>query len=412
MRILNDNRTFDVEVNLPGSKSESNRALMICYYGGFAPDIQYISQADDTLLLRHVLSELKYGKKIVDCGNAGTVCRFVLTALTMRDTDSYLIGSERMRKRPIGSLVNALISLGAEIEYCKSDGYLPLSVHGKKMEGGDVNIDASESSQFVSSLLLAAPVIRAGLNIHLEGDTASLPYIDMTIDVMRKYGAGVKRVGKDIFVEGKGYENCRYVVEPDWSAASYWYEVVAFSRGGRVLLKNLDFCSSQGDSVLPELFRNFGVSSSMIDGGVSIHNDNTLDSNTFRYDFTDNPDLFPAVAATCAGLQVEAVFEGLGNLSIKESDRVAAIMTELSKIGVEMRRDSVGTLVMSPLEAMPSFTEASPIFFDSHDDHRIAMALAPLAMMIGAVEIDNAGVVSKSYPDFFNELGKVFQFPT
>lgn len=407
MKVSVSKRSFDVEVNLPGSKSESNRALMICYYGGFSPEIQCLSHADDTVLLQKVLSGLKCGTSVIDCGNAGSVCRFVLTALAMRDTDTLLTGSERMFKRPIGGLVKVLRSLGADISYCKSEGFLPLSVRGGTLRGGEVSVDVSESSQFVSSIMLAAPMLNGGLKIHLEGLISSLPYIDMTAEVMRRYGAKVERVGREVVVHGESYTNCRYSVEPDWSAASYWFEAVALSRGGRALLKNLDTGTSQGDSVLTDIFSAFGVSSRMCEGGLLIENNSAPLDAVFRFDFSDNPDLFPAVAVTCAGLQVEAVFEGLRNLSIKESDRVTVMMEELSKIGVEMERCSADRLIIKPLSSLPYFTDERAVVFDSHDDHRIAMALAPLSLKIGSVEITNAEAVSKSYPDYFDELSKL-----
>lgn len=229
----------------------------------------------------------------------------------------------------------------------------------------------------------------------------------MTAEVMRRYGAKVERVGREVVVHGESYTNCRYSVEPDWSAASYWFEAVALSRGGRALLKNLDTGTSQGDSVLTDIFSAFGVSSRMCEGGLLIENNSAPLDAVFRFDFSDNPDLFPAVAVTCAGLQVEAVFEGLRNLSIKESDRVTVMMEELSKIGVEMERCSADRLIIKPLSSLPYFTDERTVVFDSHDDHRIAMALAPLSLKIGSVEITNAEAVSKSYPDYFDELSKL-----
>lgn len=229
----------------------------------------------------------------------------------------------------------------------------------------------------------------------------------MTAEVMRRYGAKVERVGREVVVHGEPYTNCRYSVEPDWSAASYWFEAVALSRGGRALLKNLDTDTSQGDSVLTDIFSGLGVSSRMCEGGLLIENNSAPLDAVFRFDFSDNPDLFPAVAVTCAGLQVEAVFEGLRNLSIKESDRATVMMEELSKIGVEMERCSADRLIIKPLSSLPYFTDERSVVFDSHDDHRIAMALAPLSLKIGSVEITNAEAVSKSYPDYFDELSKL-----
>lgn len=407
------NKNFNVSVPLVGSKSESNRALMVCHYAGFEPKIENHSRADDTVLLSELLKIIDNNKeqhsfKEIDCHNAGTVFRFLTTALALKTGKWLLTGSERMRKRPVKDLVDALRQLGADIEYQDDEGFPPLLISGGNLKGGEVSVNVSKSSQYASSLLLAAPTFEKGLKLHLEGELTSLPYIDMTIEIMSEYGAKVHRDDREIVVEHSDYQNVEYVVESDWSAASYWYEVVALSDGGQVFLRNLKENTIQGDKLVSDIFDGFGVKTIFEDEGATVVKSTSNCKNLFEFDFTDAPDLFPAVIATCAGLQVGATFTGLRNLAIKESDRVDAMVTELSKIGVEFEKISDDILKMSALRNVPFFSEVNPVVFDSHDDHRIAMALAPLSLKIGAVEIENAEAVSKSYPNFWRDFSNIF----
>lgn len=371
MRIIGADKTFDVDVNLVGSKSESNRALMIGYYGGFAPLIKNLSESDDTKLLKEILDTFP---ETIDCQNAGTVFRFLLTALSLRDGHHILTGSDRMLERPVGDLVDALRSIGADIEYLGQEGYPPLRVNGRDLKIDNVSVDITKSSQFASSLLLAMPK-----SLHLDGDMSSLPYIDMTIDMMRKFGVDVHRDGRDVFVQQSEYQDVECTVESDWTCASYWFEIVAFSENGRARLRNLHLDSKQGDVIVAKWFESFGVKAVQDGDDIIIEKKYPVCLDNLSFDFINSPDLYPTIAATCAGLGVKADFTGLRNLIHKESDRVAAMTTELSKI-------------------------ASVSIFDTYGDHRIAMALAPLAMKIGAIEINNAEVVSKSYPNFWKEF--------
>lgn len=402
MKIIGANKNFDLTVDLVGSKSESNRALMICHYGGFKPRINNLSASDDTVLLNQILGTISTSTTplTIDCRNAGTVLRFLATALAFRDGEWTLTGNDRMRQRPVGDLVDALKALGADIDYLGGIGSPPLKIRGKMAlrpvfdNITNIHVDISNSSQFASSILLALPVVgkMCTSSMHLDGDLSSLPYIDMTIDVMHKYGAKVERNGRDVLIQPSVYQDVEYTVESDWSSASYWYEIVAFSDNGRVRLCNLHLDSTQGDAVVAQWFEQFGVKSVQDGSDVIIEKTVETFSETsqnnhncvLQFDFIDHPDLYPTIAATCAGLRIEGRFTGLRNLVHKESDRVAAMTTELSRV-----------------EAM--CTSPIPIF-DSHNDHRIAMALAPLAMKIGAIEINNADVVSKSYPGFWKEF--------
>lgn len=450
MKIIGANSDFDVTVNLVGSKSESNRALMISHYGGFTPRINNLSTSDDTVLLSEIINNINVKtrfiashksntasqksnneKTIINCQNAGTVFRFLATALAFRDGNFILTGSDRMMQRPVGDLVDALRTMGADIEYIGQEGFPPLKICGGQFVETDenpsqINVNISRSSQFASSILLALPTIetRNGTSLHLDGNLSSLPYIDMTIDVMRKFGAGVHRDGRDVFVKHSDYQDVEYCVESDWTCASYWYEAVALSDNGRARLRNLRLDSKQGDAIVAKWFENFGVKTVQDDNDIIITHVET-DENpshekmdfhpyhkktdfhpSLHFDFINNPDLFPTIAATCAGLHVEGHFTGLRNLVHKESDRVAAMIDELSKIGVKFEKISDDELIVIPVETFPE--TSLEIVFNPHNDHRIAMSLAPLAMKIGALEIENADVVSKSYPNFWTEFQKSF----
>lgn len=414
MKITSVNKDFDISVGLVGSKSESNRALMICHYAGLEPAICNLSAADDTNLTIELLKKIdnqierkQNSYREIDCQNAGTVFRFLTTALALKPGKWLLTGSERMRKRPVKDLVDALRQLGADIEYQDNEGFPPLLINGGNLKGGDVSVNISKSSQYASSLLLAAPVFKNGLRLHLEGELTSLPYIDMTIEIMSEYGAKVRRNNRDVFVEHSDYQNVKYTVESDWSAASYWYEMVALSRNGRVFLENLKMNSVQGDKIVAGVFERFGVISHEKRNGVLIEKSGKLIDNDLEFDFVNTPDLFPAVVATCAGHGVNATFTGLKNLAIKESDRISVMVSELRKIGAEFEKISDDILKIKLLRDLKLFSEENPVVFDSHDDHRIAMSLASLAMKIGAVEMKNAEAVSKSYPNFWVEFRKI-----
>ena len=454
-----------LEIELPLSKSESNRALMILHYAKSqslrdAETQSVMSDSDDTVLLQKHLNTLNkhlQGSLSVDCcpltleldcHNAGTVFRFLMTAVAVAETqcrrdanltvrvDSQtrhlsasasqhlsilLTGSDRMKNRPIDSLVDALRSLGVVIEYKGREGYPPILVRGGRIEGGRVEVSAEQSSQFASSLLLAAPLWKNGLELHLTGNLSSLPYIDMTIDMMRQCGIDVLRNERDITVKPGRYNIENIKVEPDWSAAAFWYEMASFSDNAEILLKNLNINSLQADAAAIKMFETLGVET------ISVEKDNrqqtTDNSNSAvgcqlsvqrsafsvqrsAFNFKDCPDLFPAVIAACAGNGVDATFTGLKNLSIKESDRKHAMMNELSKIGISFEDVSDDELKMFCSEKLPYFSEENPIIFNNYEDHRIAMALSLLSMKIGTISMENADVVSKSYPDFFKVINQ------
>lgn len=439
-----------LEIELPLSKSESNRALMIMHYAELQnpsnsatrqlSNLVSLSNSDDTVLLQQHLNALnEYVKNpssvplTLDCRNAGTVFRFLMTAvanLHLGDLESrclrvLLTGSERMKSRPISSLVEALRSLGISIEYTEKEGYPPVLLgftdhedlyvsllSGNTSDTHDtwrLEISAEQSSQFASSLLLAAPLWKNGLVLHLTGNLSSLPYIDMTINMMRQCGIDVERNDRDIIVKHGVYNIENIKVEPDWSAAAFWYEMVSLSDGAEVLLKNLNINSLQADATAIKMFECLGVETFATENGIVVRKTNANSQQPTAkcptaFNFKDCPDLFPAVIAACAGNRVNATFTGLKNLSIKESDRKLAMMNELMKINITFENVSDDELKMFCPDELSCFTEENPIVFNNYEDHRIAMALSVLSMKIGVISMENDEVVSKSYPGFFDFL--------
>ncbi len=405
MRVLTTGNPPCGEIELPGSKSESNRLLMIQAYSGNAISIEGVSEADDTILLNHLLNAIRTGNRqespvVIDCNNAGTVLRFLLTFLSLQKGKWMLTGRERMKKRPVGDLVQTLRTLGADIQYTEQQGYPPLVIKGKELIGGEAMLNASVSSQFASSLLLAAPCLERGIKLSLNNEISSQPYIGLTIDLMRLCGAEVRQEGTGFIVDPEPYKSCNQIVSRDWSSAAFWYQMIAIARKGALLLNGLDSNSMQGDRVLMEMFRPLGVSSVQESGGIRIQASGKAVRQA-DFDFTHHPDLFPAVASTCAALGVDAVFCGTRSLRIKESDRISAMAAELSKTGSFLTESDPNSC---RLIGDTSFKVNSPIHFESWDDHRIAMALAPLALQAGEITISHPEVVSKSYPGFWKQL--------
>ena len=395
------------DIQLPASKSESNRALMIAAYGGFDADFVNLSDSKDTQTLLDVLrglppidsivnpptllrNDIGGNPRIIDIADCGTAARFLTTFLACHEGTWLLTGTKRMKQRPIMPLVVALKSLGANIQYVEKEGFLPLRIEGKPLSGGKVQIDMSQSSQFASSLLLAAPMWPQGLEMELLGNLSSLPYLEMTVAMMRHFGAVVERNERTVVVKPKPYQPTSFTVSPDWTAASYWYEMAAFSEECEIKLRGLSNLrgssgtagsrTAQGDAIIAEWMQQLGVGT-FVENDALVLRKIPFEKRPLGFDFSQHPDLYPTLVATCAGLGVEATFSGLDNLAIKESDRVEAMQMELAKLG------------------------NNPIRFCAHNDHRIVMALAPLSMKVGQVSFDHPEVVEKSYPRFWQDAG-------
>ena len=381
------------DITLPASKSESHRALMIAAYGGFEADFENLSDSNDTRVLAKALLDVHNGNPVIDIADCGTAARFLATYLACHKGEWLLTGTERMKQRPMAPLVEALRTLGADIQYVENEGFLPLRITGKPILGGKVAVDMTQSSQFASSLLLAAPMFPQGLELELVGDLNSLPYLDMTLAMMCHFSAQAERHGRTVIVKPQPYRQRPFVIEPDWTAASYWYEMAAFSEECEIRLRRLGGSSVlrraqgpsgtanlQGDAIIAEWMAQLGVGT-FLEGEDIVLRKIPFKKQPLHFDFSQHPDLYPTMVATCAGLHVEAAFTGLNNLAIKESNRVEAMQAELSKLGQQ------------------------PLRFCAHNDHRIVMALAPLAMLFGPVAFAHPEVVEKSYPGYWKDCG-------
>lgn len=412
MKITSLNRQFSLEVELPGSKSLSNRALMISAYSGISFPIDNLSLADDTKLLAENLEYIRNCIStsmplVVDCGNAGTVFRFLLTYLASTPGNWMLTGTVRMKSRPIAGLVDSLRMLGAEIYYTEQEGYPPVRIVGQKLKGGKTSVSMQQSSQFASSLLLAGPTWPKGLDLDLTEGLNSVPYLEMTIHIMEQCGAKVMVAGRKISVLPIIYKPQYISIEPDWSSAAFWYEMVALSQGAEVVLKGLPADSLQGDSRAVVMFSGLGVKTEKVANGLLLRWTGEVEERQF-FDLHDHPDMLPALLATCAGLGLKATFTGLDNLQYKESNRTASLARELTKIGANFVKVNESTWQLHPASIQP-MPEAPPSLH-VYADHRLAMAFAPLALKTGALHIDEPECVDKSYPGYWSQLRRTKAF--
>lgn len=402
-RIFPPEELLDVEIKLPLSKSISNRALIINALTPGAAPLTKVAECDDTKAMQSALSS---SEPIINIGAAGTAMRFLTAFYAVAEGKIITLnGSERMRKRPIAPLVDALRSLGADIDYAGNEGFPPLTIKGKKLSGGTVDIDSSVSSQYISALMMIAPTMENGLAITLSGSTISQPYIRLTADIMSRFGVEATIEGNTITIPAATYSApSGFEIEADWSAASYWFEIQALTCG-LTALDGLWEQSSQGDSAIAGLYSRLGVETSFETAPVRAQLEASPElSPRFTADMSDTPDVAQTVAVTCSMLGVPFSLSGLRSLRIKETDRIAALAAELLKVGVvlETEKTTDGDEIISwdggrrPVGEVPEF--------DTYDDHRMAMAFAPVAVYIPGIVINNAEVVSKSYPGFWDDL--------
>lgn len=391
-------------VDLPSSKSVSNRALIIHALSGGGMLPQNLSDCDDTDVMIKALRDMP---KVIDIKAAGTAMRFLTAYLAVTPGRHTITGTERMRHRPIRLLVDALRYLGAEVEYAGEEGYPPLRITGRPLDGGRIEIPGNVSSQYISALLMIGPVLRDGLRLHLTGDIISRPYIDMTLWIMGEFGAEAEWTDiSTITVAPKPYAARGYNIENDWSAASYWYEMVALGgRDSEVTLTGLMDGSKQGDSSVRYIFSLLGVKTTFGTTEEGVPTTVRLSRNghcvpRLEYDFINSPDLAQTFVVCCAALGVPFRFTGLQTLRIKETDRIEALKREMGKLGYVLRDVEGRELVWSGERCEPLPDAA----VDTYDDHRMALAFAPLAMKWGRVRINNPHVVTKSYPHFWNDL--------
>jgi 3-phosphoshikimate 1-carboxyvinyltransferase len=406
LRLFHPNGCLKGTIRLSGSKSISNRVLLIQAIAGMPFPISNLSDSDDTRVLQHLLQS---NDELLDADHAGTSFRFMTALLAFGEKKRMLTGSERMKQRPIGVLVDALRSLGARITYAEKEGYPPLIIEPGTLGEvpGQVTLDAGVSSQFISSLMMIAPTLPGGLVIHLDGNVVSAPYIGMTKNVMASFGVECKWEGSSVSIPAASYQPGPFHVEADWSAASYYYTMAALSREADITLLGLFEKSMQGDAEISQICGQFGVHTEFIQGGIRIRKE--MDARVipfFEKDFISIPDLAQSVFVMMAGLGCPGLFTGLHTLKMKETDRIQALQAELAKTQVFLSRvpdrfskANSGEIYMLEGKALQS----EDLCFHTYQDHRMAMALAALGSLF-PVSIDDPGVVSKSYPAFWNDI--------
>ena len=382
--------------NISGSKSESNRLLILKHIFKNI-NIENISNSDDTKVLESFLIK---ESNLIDVRHAGTAMRFLTAYLSIKNNNSFQItGSKRMQNRPIKILVDALKDLGADIKYSNKSGYPPLDINGRTLEGGEISLSSEVSSQYITALMLIASSLKKGLMINLEGSVTSRPYIEMTSSILNRVGIRCDFVGNKILIQStKSIKKSVQKVESDWSSLSYFYSIVALSKGSILKIGSYNINSIQGDKKLIDIYSKLGVETVFENDIISIKNINSTDSlDSLELNLSDTPDIAQTIAVTCFGLGLSCDLYGLHTLKIKETDRLEAMKIELTKLGgvVDITKDSFHLKKVVEIK--------SNITIETYNDHRMAMAFAPLAIC-KPISINNPDVVSKSFPDFWTHL--------
>lgn len=396
---------LEATISLPASKSISNRALIIYALSGGKNMPSNLSDCDDTEV---IINALRNMPEEIDIKAAGTAMRFMTAYLSVMEGTHILTGTERMKHRPISILVDALRKLGANIEYVGTEGYPPLRITGQSLNGGLLEIPGNVSSQYISALLMTAPMLKEGMTLHLLGDIISRPYIDLTLWMMGEFGADAEWFSNDtIVVKPQPYKSRDYFIESDWSGASYWYEMMALCADKRseVKLTGLMDGSKQGDSTTRYIFSLLGVKTQFESKQAGIAQTVTLKQNgrcvpKLEYDFINAPDLAQTFVVTCAAKGIPFHFKGLSTLKIKETDRIEALKTEMRKLGYVLQDHNNSELIWDGERCDPSFEQG----IDTYEDHRMALAFAPYAFLHDELIINNPQVVTKSYPHYWEDL--------
>ena len=384
------------EIQITGSKSETNRLLIL---QGLYPNLEIdnISNSDDSKLMMNALSTS--GEEI-NIGHAGTTMRFVTSLLSIREnSDVILTGSGRMKERPIGILVDALRTLGADITYMENVGFAPLRIKGTKLKGGKVIINGNVSSQYISSLLLIAASLEKGIELEFEGAITSVPYIQMTLSLLNEVGIETSFEGQFIKISPRAtIADTKITVESDWSSASYYYSLVAMSASGKIKLNSYKQKSLQGDSVLSEIYKSFGVQTTFEENSITLEKIKDFKNPTaVSFDLIKAPDIAQTISVTAFGMGIACDLTGLHTLKIKETDRLIALDNELSKLGADI------SITNKSLHLKNASSINSNIAIDTYQDHRMAMSFAPLLLKTSII-INEAAVVSKSYPTFWEDF--------
>lgn len=401
--ISKKNKKFNATIALTGSKSESNRALIIQALSKGKVKVENLSSAADTVTLAEILSNLEKGELAeANVGPAGTAMRFLASYLTVKGIKTTLTGTDRMKQRPIGILVDALNTIGAEITYAEKNGFPPLLISDTfKQRNNKINIKGDISSQYITSLLLVGAALDNGLVVEIDGELTSKPYVEMTLGFLEQCGIKHEWESNTITIVYQEFKESTLIVEPDWSAASYWYSFAALADEATINLPYLRKDSLQGDSAIAEIMTHFGVQTTFTDTGLILKKIPIQIKKDF-FDLKDCPDLAQTVIVCSAALGHEATFTGLETLKIKETDRILALQNELAKIGVKLIENNLNyTLDCAQLH----FPEK--VFINTYEDHRMAMAFAPLSILVNEVEVEEANVVEKSYPHYWEDVQKI-----
>jgi 3-phosphoshikimate 1-carboxyvinyltransferase len=377
-KILHPTKVVNCEIDLPSSKSISNRLLIIKALCKENFMIENLSDSDDTKSLELALNSKT---NLIDVGAAGTTFRFLTSYLSTKVGEEFTItGTDRMKKRPIKELVNSLKELDAQIEYIEEENSPPLKIKGAKLKGKKIKIDGSVSSQFISSILLVSPTIKGGLELGIKGDLVSKPYVLMTLNLMKVFGIKWDWTCNKITIEEQNYKAENYTVESDWSAATFWFQSASLSEKCKIILRGLNEESIQGDSACKEIFKDLGVDSVFKNGNLILTKNKRI-SPSETYNLIETPDIYQSLKCTLFALNKDSEFTGIQTLKNKETDRITAVENELIKLN-------------------------TPKIIKTYNDHRMAMSFAPLSLKFGELQISNPGVINKSYPNYWKDLKK------
>ncbi len=403
LKLKFDKTVLNGEINLSGSKSITNRLLLINAIGELNLNIENISTSEDSALLQNAFKLIQNSNQAsIDINHAGTAMRFLTAFLSITDGEWIITGSDRMKQRPVKPLVDCLLELGADIKYLGVEGFPPLKIHGKQLVGGEVQIRSDISSQFISALLLIAPSLSNGLSIKLDGQIVSRPYLDMTLKLLNEFGIQHHESSDHLKVHQGNYKKKEdvFVIESDWSSASYYYELASLSKDCDIQLNYLQEISTQSDSNVARIYDQLGVNTTYTTKGVRLTK-KPVALKGLNLDFTAFPDIAQTLAATCVGLKIPFKFTGLQTLKIKETDRIVALKNELEKFGAVLQSTD------STLEMQPGVNPLVNLQIETYHDHRMAMCIAPLALKHEGICIKNSEVVTKSYPEFWSDLASI-----
>lgn len=394
-----NNSCINKQITISGSKSITNRLHIINALSKLNITLINQSNSEDSELLKDALNTINLKKgNIINVNHAGTDLRFLTAYLACTDGEWILSGSESLKKRPIKDLVECLKSLGAQILYLEKEGFPPLQINGKKLNGDKISINGNVSSQFISALLLVAPYFKNGLSIKIKDEIVSKPYIDMTISLMKQFNICVNWIKETIIVEAGEYKckQNKFLIESDWSSASYWYSIATLSKECNIVLSEFNLKSLQADSILPDIYDKLGVKTEILNNQIKLTKNKNSITN-LNYDFTNCPDIAQTIAATCVGLGITCNLTGLKTLKLKETDRLLALKNELKKFGAEIE------ITDSSLKIVDYTNSIKELEIETYNDHRMALCIAPLALKFNNILIKNAEVVNKSYPKFWDD---------